>query len=148
MRFAPRSDTYRVRYKKKIDIIESWLDSRGITLRWSNNHSYDPETNEINVSRKGSDKNIFYTLLHETGHYIQYNLRTPPPFINHDPDQKTLVSMYHNMSEEIDAWQRGYNLAKKLKIPIDKKDYDKYAAKFVASYIYYWNDTLRPASKK
>ena len=136
-----------MRFKKKINIIESWLDSRNVVLRWSNNHSYDPVTNEIFVSRRGSDKNIFYTLLHEVGHYIQYNLSKPPPFINYDQDEKTLVSMYHNMQEEIDAWQRGYSLAKKLKIPIDRKDYDKYAAKFVATYIYYWSETLRRSRK-
>jgi antirestriction protein ArdC len=137
-----------VRYKEKIKIVEKWLEAKGITLRWSNNHSYDPETNEVFVSRQGSDKNVFYTLLHETGHAIQYNMRTPPSFTNYDPDVKTLVTMYHNMSEEIDAWQRGYDLAKRLKIPINQKDYDKYAAKYVATYIYYWNDSLRAPSKK
>ena len=134
--------------KNKIKIVENWLIKKGSLVRWSNNHSYDPETNEVFIARQGTDKNVFYTLLHETGHFIQYNLRTPPSFINYDPDSKTLVTMYHNMTEEIDAWQRGYSLAKKLKIPINKKDYDKYAAKSISTYIYYWSDSLRTSSKK
>jgi antirestriction protein ArdC len=144
----PTGQHCHMKDKENLKTLLNWADDKGIDIRWSNGYGYYPDENYITMSNRGTDKNKFYTLLHEIGHYIQGNSRSPHPFTHHDSDKKTLLSMYYNMQEEIDAWERGFKLAKKLKIPIDKKDYDMYASKYIASYIYYWNDALRKNQKK
>jgi hypothetical protein len=39
------------------------------------------------------------------------------------------------MREEIEAWETGLKIAKKLMIEIDRKDYDKYASNCLMRYM-------------
>lgn len=133
-----------MRYDTKIKILEKWLQSNSFTLKWSNNHSFDSANRVINISKKGTNKGIFYTLLHECGHLLQHNSVTWRSNLGDNPgSKKKLVSMYHSLFEEIDAWQRGYRLAEKLNIKVDRNDYERHAARFLCTYVHYWSDVLR-----
>lgn len=133
-------------YAQKIKIVETWISNAGLILNWSNSHNYDIETNVINVCKKGSKRNVLYTLLHETAHAIQYNSKWHKQW-GKIPERDSLVKMIHDIREEIDAWDKGYKLAKRLNLEVDQEDYEKFASKHISSYIYYWNDRMKPKTK-
>jgi hypothetical protein len=129
--------------KKTFGKIESWVEKMGYTLRFGTSDYVDYNKKEVVLyNNQFSSKSFIYSALHECGHIIVGNGN------NYNRDYKAIVKAdnidgrhyrsniykYKKLKEEIDAWEAGYLLSKKLEIPINKDDYDKYAAKNFVTY--------------
>ena len=124
-------------YKK----IVNYCNIKDIDVRNGSSWFAVPEDNEvIQVWRGSVTKAWLFSMLHELGHlkiyntrnYAQKNWRINNTVSDNDFD---IVSATHYMREAIEAWGAGFEIAKFLKIDIDRKDYDKYASKYLMSYM-------------
>lgn len=130
--------------KNTLQKIKSWVESKGYTLRFGSYDCADYEKKEIILYKnKHSHKHLIYSALHECGHVVIGNSE------NYNRDYKSIVKAdsvdgrhyrsniykYKKLKEEIDAWEEGFVIAKKIGIRINKDDYDKYAAKNFATYL-------------
>lgn len=76
--------------------------------------------------RYNLEKNGLYALLHEVGHALQPETNTGANFYKSidDDKQPKRFAMYQFMNE-VDAWERGYQLAQQLGIDIDDRRFNK-----------------------
>lgn len=130
--------------KKEFNKIKDWVDERGFTLRFSKSDFVDYDKKEVVLLRNQTEKNLLYSALHECGHVIigtrksYYKKYKAIAKASMDArHEKSDVYKYARFREEIDAWEEGYKLSKKLSLDIDKEDYDKYASKCFKTYIKY-----------
>jgi len=130
----------------EIDIITAWAAQRGYKVfgKWSEDAFYDKDKEIVYSLRTKEKKNQMYSLLHECGHALAfeskgYKNRFPTMskrrFKTAKVNSRTNTFKVEQIVEEYDAWERGYNLACRLGIEIDKEDYNKYASRYVMSYI-------------
>lgn len=95
---------------------------------------------EIVVHSKLNKERQLYTILHELGHhtinkeykkeykkYIDYSYKK---FSN-----KSMVFKIAVIDEEIEAWRLGYKLSKKLKIKINRDNFEVYKSSLIKTYI-------------
>ena len=81
------------------------------------------------------EKNGLYALLHEAGHVLQDDT---PYGSNHykkidDDEQPKKYKMYQFMNE-VNAWDNGYELANKLGIQLNKKEFHKQKEEALLTY--------------
>jgi hypothetical protein len=115
---------YPTNFQKVVD----YLKGRGIYVQISTSTNFfGGGVNLINIHhRYNLEKNGLFALLHEAGHSLQNTNEFGP---NHykridDEEQPTKFNMYRFMNE-VDAWDRGERLAKKLGIQLDNKEFSK-----------------------
>ena len=119
-----------------------WIRSRGYSFKEADEDLYDPNSKTIFVNKRLMNKNKLYSTLHECGHLLvqqntflyekRYKSQVEGLF-----DKRKCRSVRWRidfLKEEYDAWDRGYRLAKRLKIPISKERYYDYASKCLATY--------------
>ena len=119
-----------------------WIKTKGYRLRGSNEDAYLPAEKIITYNKKLNEENRLYTVLHECGHLLvqqnaqsyekRYKSKVQGLF-----DKRKCRSLRWRIDflrEEYDAWDRGFSLAKRLKIPIDEERYYNYASKCLKSY--------------
>ena len=72
------------------------------------------------------EKNGLYALLHELGHALQPEDKTGPNHYKNidEDDNPKLYNMYQFMNE-LDAWNRGYEISKLIGVDIDEKIFNK-----------------------
>ncbi len=141
--------------KLKLQAFESGIEE---LIEWTNKKGYDiefdycvqdefrPDDKMITIStRQGREKQL-YSLLHECGHLILqnnenlYNSKYPSSAkmaycisskrLERSPKYKVDV-----MAEEIDAWRKGKDLAKRLDIYIEEEEYYSVSTKCLYTYI-------------
>jgi hypothetical protein len=133
-------------YSTAIYKLEAWAHNKGYSVCCGlGEDAYLHEDKQIifNTNLK-SKKNQIYSLLHECGHALAYNSKD---YKNKFPNlaamrfKEVKVNKRRNavkceiIAEELDAWKRGLKLAGRLKININKEDYDNYASRWVMTYI-------------
>ncbi len=113
-----------------------YLESRRLSVRKGRENVYYPEEKIIIYNASGSYRTQLYTLLHEAGHFLQEKSRN---FTVHNliyqGEIYTKYQKYRLLEQEMDAWDRGMKLAKKLGIVIDEIDYRNTAAHFIMYYV-------------
>jgi hypothetical protein len=115
--------------EKNIEVIPSNV--------WSYDHS---ERVITEVWRGKASKSWVFTMLHELGHAIN---RSKKSFsykswrISELGESITVdkVATVQIMREEIEAWETGLKLAKKLSIEINRKEFDRYASNCLMKYM-------------
>ncbi len=115
--------------EKNIEVIPSNV--------WSYDHS---ERVITEVWRGKASKSWVFTMLHELGHAIN---RSKKSFsykswrISELGESITVdkVATVQIMREEIEAWETGLKLAKKLGIEINRKEFDRYASNCLMKYM-------------
>ena len=141
--------------KLKQQLFEAGIEE---LIEWTNNKGYDiefdycvhdefrPDDKMITIStRQGREKQL-YSLLHECGHLILqnnddlYNAKYPSSAkMAYCTNNKRLESSpkykVDVMAEEIDAWRKGKDLAKRLEIYIDEDNYYSISTKCLYTYI-------------
>lgn len=125
-----------------------WLADRGFDFRFSRDYAVDFTTQTVTAYRSQNKLNLLYSLLHECGHVMLYKQngykKQFKSLFKAQRDArhyKSNLYCYKKLKEELDAWERGKRLAKKLKIEIDIDDYDKYAAKWFMTYVRHFQDS-------
>ena len=129
---------------KKFNKIKKWVDKQGYAIRFGKSDFVDYDKKEVVLLRNQKDKFLIYSALHECGHVIigthksyYKKYKAIERALNDARHEKSDVYKYARFREEIDAWEQGYKLSKKLQLSVDKDDYDKYAAKCFKTYIKY-----------
>ena len=119
-----------------------WIKTKGYRLRESDGDSYLPAEKIITYNKRLSDENKLYSTLHECGHLlVQQNAQSYEKRYKSQVqglfDKRKCRSVRWRidfLKEEYDAWDRGFRLAKRLKIPIDEEKYYNYASKCLETY--------------
>ena len=119
-----------------------WIKTKGFRLKESDGDCYLPAEKIITYNKRLSDENRLYSVLHECGHLlVQQNAQSYEKRYKSQVqglfDKRKCRSVRWRidfLKEEYDAWDRGFRLAKRLKIPIDEDKYYNYASKCLETY--------------
>ncbi len=126
-----------------------WAESKGIHVEFGYcvQDEYRSVDNMITVNTRQGIENQLYSLLHECGHLALdknaklYSKRFPTSmklaFKNNKAIERSKKYKVDVMSEEIDAWRKGKELANRLDIYIDEEKYYDVQTKCLYSYIQY-----------
>jgi len=141
--------------KLKQQAFESGIEE---LIEWTNKKGYDIEFDYcvhdefraddrmITISTRQGRENQLYAILHECGHLILqnnenlYNQKYPSSakmayFTSNKKLERSPKYKVDVLTEEIDAWRKGKDLAKRLEIYIDEDKYYSVMSKCVYSYI-------------
>ena len=156
-RFAkkPNFKTLSESIELRKDLIElqrviDWCSSKKITVLFKNDRNlYLPDEATIIIGRYQTTTRKLITLLHECGHFLidqsrdrnvkTYNMKYGNGYEFYD-DKKKNKTVRHKidvLSEEIEAWNRGYTLALRLNLNLDKNKFDKEKASAVKTYAFW-----------
>lgn len=102
----------------------------------------DPENKEIHLVDRGQHRYKLYVLFHEAGHMLLFEQGNYLESFGARCEQyhrsyrkKTNLAKYHELKEEVLAWEKGIEIANRLNIIINKRDYDNYAARCYMTYV-------------
>lgn len=127
--------------------VQAWLDKRGYSLFRSRKKTIvdevDTEIKVVFISERSKPINQLYSLLHECGHIVErskknYIVKYKEKTQREDNPSNNYYSyryLVEEIEEEISAWRHGEELARKLGICIDEKEYYKYGSRWVMTYI-------------
>jgi hypothetical protein len=109
--------------------VVNFLKNQSISVELSNSTCYigNSDNAKIYIHRRYNlNKNGLYALLHEAGHFLQPHGKYSANHYKNvdDCEQPTKFNMYQFMNE-VDAWDRGLNLANELGIFINKEEWGK-----------------------
>jgi len=135
----PKDHAMNKRIKKLVD----WLSDQGYSFRFSIDDRVDRETSTVKVYPNPNQQHLLYTLLHECGHVaILSNSTYKKEFkslsvaeMKDNRHFRSNIYKYKLLKEEMDAWEEGKKLAKKLNIRVNKEKYDAYASKWFMTYV-------------
>jgi len=122
--------------------IVEWIKKKGYTFELSDKDLYDPDERKIYVKKRLSKHHRLYAGLHECGHLlVQQNIfsyekryKTQVDGVMDGRKRSSLRYRIDFLKEEYDAWDRGFRLAKRLGIYVNKDNYYNYASKCLGSY--------------
>lgn len=122
-------------------VLVDWCAQRGIEVVFCKRGGgiYYPENKRIKINgRLQPEKQVFF-LLHEIGHHLigdkEKHERFGMGYSQDDPDVKR--TFYHRVDivdEEFEAWWRGFKLARRLHLRINKERFDRTRAEMLKSY--------------
>ena len=83
-----------------------------------------------------------YTIIHELGHLVLYKHKRKKfnKTLGYQYEKFTKKSMVYKIAEieeEIVAWRSGYKLAKKLKLKINRDNFELYKSSLITTYLVY-----------
>lgn len=129
-----------------IEKLIHWISEQGFKFKFGRSYEVDWSTRTVTGYRSQNQLHLLYSLLHECGHILVYNQTSYKKqfksLFRAERDSrhyKSNIYRYKKLKEELDAWEQGKRLAKKLKIEIDHDDYDQYAAKWFMTYVHHFN---------
>lgn len=118
-----------------------WCNDRSINVNFikASGASYVPAKKTIEINCHYTMENQLFALLHECGHFLileSGGARFAKAWKNHG---KTLEERVALIDEEYEAWQRGRMLAKRLKIHLNKKNFEREVALSLHTYFRWAN---------
>lgn len=143
-----------------ISRVIDWLWAKSWDIEFS--HTVDDEMNPnakcVTINARQGEEKQLYSLLHECGHIliqsneIRYNQKFPAQakrncYLSHRQLEKSKKYKIDVISEEIEAWDRGKNLATRLGIYIDEIKFNAVKAECVYTYVE-WATTENERRKK
>jgi hypothetical protein len=134
--------------------IENWCTKKKIKVVYKTGviSNYDDFKRTITINKTCTLANKFYTLLHECGHALimDNSIKSKVKRKNH-PGRFTARDWYSDIKkirkhhvnemvvdvidEETEAWRRGEQLAKRLKIKYDQNEFNKAKFDALMSYV-------------
>ena len=136
-----------VLYANKIKIVVGWCASKKLDVRFGKTAGaiYDGPTRTIRISGRASPEKQLYYLLHERGHHLigfaEGDDRFSLGYLCVD-DPAINATFQHRLAcleEEIEAWDRGWRLSKRLNLNINRAEFDKLRIVCLRSYIRWTN---------
>lgn len=111
-----------------------------VTFAKKSNGEYHSRDKQIIVSSHLVPRKQVVVLLHECGHHLidgqDIQDRFALGYSQVDPEIiKTFPHRLACLEEEIEAWHRGWKLAKRLSLTVDRDFFDEYRVKCLNSYI-------------
>jgi hypothetical protein len=143
-----------VLYIEKMATVVEWCATKGISvvLAKKANGTYEPDSKVITLTSHAAPERMFHYLLHECGHHLigmeehherfgkGYPRGTQPRIVN---------SFEHRLAcleEEMEAWHRGWKLAKRLDLQADREAFDTTRTQCLKSYVT-WTARTRSSKK-
>ena len=126
--------------------IIKWCLSRCITVSFTKRFAgiYDDEIKSIEIASNANRLKQLIYLLHECGHYLvseAHDTDRFPHVMTSDVDAEKLSKTFHykvsSLEEEFEAWHRGWRLARRLKLKLTRKQFDKVRLECLKSYIHW-----------
>jgi len=114
-------------------VVLSWCADHGITVNFTKKSgaTFYNNVSRVDIAGRMSPERQLHSLLHECGHYL-IGERTKKDRYGMGwtavEDANVVKTMHHRLDvleEEFEAWYRGLKLARRLKISLNKKRYDK-----------------------
>ena len=136
-----------VGYIHRMDALIGWCSSKGISVSFGKKGGATYLTSEKTITMAGrmSPEKQFYYLLHECGHhligYTEEDERFGMGYPKHE-DASVNTTFQHKMAcleEEIEAWNRGWKLAKRLNLNVDRESFDFVRLDCLRSYVKWAN---------
>ena len=135
----------REQWNDQFQHLTHWAESKGyqVVLETDGEDHICFEEKRVTIDSRCWSENRFYTLLHECGHLLIYQNRRSfqkdyPMYAVFAVDGRQAKSNAYRVSliaEEIMAWKKGRDLARRLNLTIDKTKYDQVMVEAVMSYI-------------
>lgn len=128
---------------KNLSTLVEWCGRRGLQVIFAKheNGTYDECACTITIAANASiEKQVFY-LIHECGHHlISQHPGDPNRFLAgyNQIDSHVVRTFQHRLAcleEEMEAWQRGRNLAKKLNLKLDEEALEKLRVHCLRTYV-------------
>lgn len=135
-------------YQAGLNKLILWADSKNFEVLFG--HGFIDEMTHfdrtITINTKSKIENQLYACLHECGHLLihlnrNYSKKYPNTYrVESLPTKHKGLVRAHKyqvdvIAEEIDAWRKGKELAKRLGIFINEKNYNDEMSKYVFTYI-------------
>jgi len=125
----------------QLNTLIDWCTSKTIDVDFGNQAAgrYVTEQKKIKINgRLSPEKQVFF-MLHECGHHLIGNREKHERFgMGYPQDDPKIRRTFHHkcdiVDEELEAWHRGWRLAKRLKLRVKKHGYDKMRATSMKSY--------------
>lgn len=122
---------------KQMSAVVSWANKRGITVYVSRDISYS-FGNIINIKNARSLRSMLYALLHECGHVLvgdkDERFELGYRQVGGTGSRKHAPHRVAVLDEELEAWDRGRKLARRLGIKLDKRRFEIVKASHVVTY--------------
>jgi hypothetical protein len=125
--------------REDLDDLENWANDKGYFVNFTKDGDdsicYISKMIEINSS-SSLEKQVM-RLLHECGHVLIFENGGTYSFENVKDDDGKLTHDERTLRviEEIEAWGRGFKLAKRLSIKLDKEKWEKSVVDAIGKYI-------------
>jgi hypothetical protein len=130
-------------YIEKLDSVVDWCASHGLEVSFAKkaNGVYEPESKVITLSCRALPEKQLHYLLHECGHHLigmkEHHERFGkgyPQGMNPEV-MNTFIHRVACLEEEFEAWHRGWKLANRLGLDVDREEFDKTRMDCLKSYI-------------
>lgn len=132
---------------QRLEILVAWCTSRGLSVKFAKKKGATYHTGEKTITvagRMSPERQVFF-LLHECGHhligYTEYDERFGRGYPMHD-DPNINSTFHHKMAcleEEIEAWNRGWRLAKRLRLGLNRESFDEVRVECLRTYVSWAN---------
>lgn len=129
------------RINQDIDSLIGWIHDRyRIVVEFdlkSHGGEFSPDEKVISLNSRTPKKYQLYTLLHEIGHamlcknFKDFTFHFPYSCYEGNWGKKHEIDV---VREEVLAWENGWNIAKRRKIKINRKEYYQFARTSIYSY--------------
>ena len=136
------------KFEAGLDKLIEWSTKKGFSIDFDycGHDEFRSTEKAISINTRQSRENQLYALLHECGHLILqnnddlYNAKYPSSAkMAYCTNNKRLESSpkykVDVMAEEIDAWRKGKDLAKRLGVYVDEDNYYSISTKCLYTYI-------------
>lgn len=123
----------------QLKLLENYCETRGWTVEYSEGEDQAiPASNLIVLNRRHKPEILYYYFLHELGHMLM---------VIDDPDYLTKYKVLNErtelsqtfrvgrVEEEIEAWNKGFEFAQFLGLPVNQLKYEELKASLVSSYM-------------
>lgn len=130
-----------------METVVGWCVARGVTVCFGKRSGgvYDESLRRIVLSAHAPARKQLVYLLHECGHHLvsssggeddrfKMGYSAPSPDVEH-----TFVHKLAVLEEEIEAWQRGWRLARRLALSLTRAEFDSIRLECLKSYVQWTN---------
>jgi len=126
-----------------IRVVVEWAATRGTKVVFSKraNGVYKHDLKEIVISAHAHPERQLHYLLHECGHHLigmkEHHERfgVGYPLANDPEVNRKFLHRMACLEEEFEAWHRGWKLARRLGLPLNKETFDSIKSECISTYV-------------
>ena len=132
---------------EKMVTVISWCASKSIEVKFGKKPGglYDANLKSITIACRANPEKQLYYLLHECGHHLIGFIEDDErfgkgyPFVNNPEINSTFYHRVACLEEEFEAWNRGWRLARRLGLNLEREPFDKVRVECLRGYIKWTN---------
>lgn len=130
-------------YIDKLSTLIKWCAARRLTVRFAKREAgvYEPDAKTITVSCRAAPERQLHYILHEIGHHLigcdaaDERFGVGYPQLNNPEFNRKYIHKLACLEEEFEAWHRGWKLSKRLKLDLDREEFNITRLTCLKSYI-------------